>query len=149
LRLDADGSTHRVERGDIIIRQRPKGDRGKPEMTAKQMTVALSAWQKMERRVRDQAAKIERLKGELTATQRYIRDCWFALHMIRDCVEELGPAGAVPAEEHLDPEPHHEAEAIIRGIQASVALRTAIEELLDKRIAEALAKREGMGEDAL
>jgi hypothetical protein len=37
---------------------------------------------------------------------------------VRETVEELAPAGSVPNDEYLGPEPMREAEAIIRGIQA-------------------------------
>ena len=52
------------------------------------------------------------------AAMQNVRELREALKAIREAVEELAPAGSVPSEEHLTPEPMREAEAIIRGIQA-------------------------------
>jgi hypothetical protein len=87
-------------------------------LTAKQITIALSAWQTMEQAVRDKVAEIKRLEAEAEVWRDNLGALWAALRMIRDAVEEIGPIGAVPSEESILPEPHHEAEAIIKGIQA-------------------------------
>jgi hypothetical protein len=87
-------------------------------VSAKQITIALSAWQTMEQAVRDQAAEIARLKEADKGWRDNLGALWAALRMIRDAIEEIGPIGAVPSEESILPEPHHEAEAIIKGIQA-------------------------------
>lgn len=48
------------------------------------------------------------------------QNAWMALRMIRDEIEELGPAGAIPSPEAVlmlyGPEPAHEAEALIESI---------------------------------
>jgi hypothetical protein len=72
----------------------------------------------------ERGQEIERLKATATVARDNLRALWHALHMIRDCIEELGPVGALPPEEHLMPEPHHEAEALIAGIQTIVAARS-------------------------
>ena len=69
---------------------------------------------------------------ELLPTKGIERDnrlaLWAALHQIRDAVQELGPVGAMRAEEALDgPTPQHEADEIIKGIQAIVGTRAHID----------------------
>src|SRR5260221_13902500 len=60
-------------------------------MATKQIPVALSAGQKMEKTIRDKLADIEQLKEEAIIARDKLRALWSALRMIRDCVEELGP----------------------------------------------------------
>ena len=70
-------------------------------------------------------------------------NAWTALNMIRDAIEALGPVGAVVSHENVrGPEPVHEAEALVAGIQALAAerdrARVTASEL--QKIAEALAE---------
>jgi hypothetical protein len=48
------------------------------------------------------------------------RNAWAGLHMIREAVETLGPAGALPSQEAVitlyGPEPIHEAQAIVDAL---------------------------------
>lgn len=57
-------------------------------------------------------------------------NAWAALRMIRQAVEELGPVGALVSEEAVlqlyGPEPVHEAQAIIEGIQKLCAQRRTV-----------------------
>ena len=48
------------------------------------------------------------------------RNAWKGLHLIREAVENLGPAGALPSQEAVitlyGPEPIHEAQAIVDAL---------------------------------
>jgi hypothetical protein len=72
-------------------------------------------------------AENERLRHELAASRANLQALWQALALIRDAIEELAPVGAMRSGEVVmgaeGPEPHHEAEELIRGIQAIVADR--------------------------
>ncbi len=61
------------------------------------------------------------------ASRANLQALWQALALIRDAIEELAPVGAMRSSEAVmgaeGPEPHHEAEELIRGIQAIVADR--------------------------
>lgn len=80
----------------------------------------------------------QRLCCEAAVSRANREALWGALAMVREALELLGPVGALPASEHLPncgTEPHHEAEALIAGIQLIIAER-------DKSDAALLACRE-------
>lgn len=52
------------------------------------------------------------------ARQQNIADLWAALTIVRRAVEDCAPPGSVLNDEYLLPEPHREAEALVRGIYA-------------------------------
>ena len=80
-----------------------------------------------DREVKRLRADNERLRHELAASRANLQALWQALALIRDAIEELAPIGAMRSSEAVmgasGPEPHHEAEELIRGIQAIVADR--------------------------
>jgi hypothetical protein len=67
----------------------------------------------------------ERLRESEAMWRDNLQTAWAALRMIREAVETLAPPGALRSEEAvlgtLGPEPTHEAQAIIEGIQAIAA----------------------------
>ena len=87
------------------------------------MTVA----EDKERELKRLRAENERLRHELAAGRANLHALWSALALIREAIEELAPAGAMRSSEVLmgshGPEPHQEAEMLIRGIQAIAADR--------------------------
>ena len=68
------------------------------------------------------------MRHELAVGRANLQELWQALTLIRDAIEELAPVGAMRSSEAAmgahGPEPHHEAEEMIRGIQAIVAERS-------------------------
>ena len=67
------------------------------------------------------------MRHELAVGRANLQALWQALTLIRDAIEELAPVGAMRSSEAVmgaqGPEPHLEAEELIRGIQAIAAER--------------------------
>lgn len=92
---------------------------------------------------RSKVTPVERAEvaGEAVARAN-LREARSALAMIRETVEQLGPVGALKAEEQVGPTFMHEAEEIVRGIK-SMDSRKALEDCLGCVIA---AETEGLYE---
>jgi hypothetical protein len=62
------------------------------------------------------------LEHHLAVCRDNNRDLWAALALIREAIETLAPVGAMRSSEAVmgrdEPEPHHEAAELVRGIQA-------------------------------
>jgi hypothetical protein len=71
--------------------------------------------------------ELDMLRENLASGLECYRNAWDSLRMIREAVETLAPPGAVRSEEAvlatLGPEPVHEAQAIIEGIQKLAAAK--------------------------
>ena len=81
-----------------------------------------------ERELKRLRAENERLRHELAAGRANLHELWSAMALIREAIEELAPVGAMRSSEAVlathGPEPHHEAEDLIRGIRAIAAERS-------------------------
>lgn len=73
---------------------------------------------------RDAADIIERQAANHARLGDNYENAWAALRLVREAIETLGPVGALCSEEgtliERGPEPVHEAETLVRGIQAIV-----------------------------
>lgn len=66
---------------------------------------------------------LDKNEDAIKAATENNRELWAALAQIREAVEQHAPPGSLPAGEQLGPEPAHEAEALVRAIDAIAAAK--------------------------